>query len=77
MVRIRKLELTDFVARYEYFPENSDKCGIISLNRATGERVMEKSASGYGNNYAAHALRRIEEFQKEGKFAEEDTVIWF
>lgn len=77
MVRIKKLELTDSTARYEYFPEKSDKSGIVSLNRDTGERMFEKLAPGYGNNYAAHALRRIEEFQKNGKFVEKDTVAWY
>ena len=77
MVRIKKLELTGSTARYEYFPEKSDKSGIVSLNRDTGKRVLEKPAPGYGNNYAAHALRRIEEFQKNGKFIENDTVVWY
>ena len=77
VVRIKKLELTDSTARYEYFPEKFGKSGIVSLNRDTGERVLEKAAPGYGNSYAAHALRRIEKFQKNGKFIEEDTVVWY
>jgi len=39
MVSIVKLELTDQIARYRYFPENSKKRGI---NRRTGERDLEK-----------------------------------
>ena len=77
MVRIKKLELTDSTVKYEYYPEKSDKRGIVSLNRDTGERVLEKSVDGSGSNYAAHALCRIEEFQREGRFPEEDVVIWY
>lgn len=77
MVRIEKLELTAAVARYKYFPEKSNKSGIVGLNRHTGERMIEKPADGFGSNYAAHALRRIEEFEREGEFPEEDTVVWY
>ena len=77
MVKIKKITVTDLIAKYEYFPEQSDKSGIVTLNRVTNERVFNKLALGYGNNYAAHALRRIEEFQKQGVFLEEDIVIWY
>lgn len=77
MVSIVKLELTDQIARYRYFPENSKKSGIVALNRRTGERDLEKKIDGYGNNYAAHALRRIEEYQEKGNFLEKDVVVWY
>jgi len=42
MVSIVRLELTDQIARYRYFPENSKKRGIVAFNRRTGERDLEK-----------------------------------
>lgn len=77
VVRIEKLELTDLKVRYKYFPEKSNKSGIVSLDRHTGERALEKLATGFGSNYAAHALRRIEEFQRGGEFPEKDIVVWY
>ena len=77
MVRIEKLELTNQIARYKYFPEKSQKSGIVALNRNTGERIFEKSIAGYGTTYAAHALRRVEEYQKNGEFLESDVVAWY
>ena len=77
MVRIEKLELTDSTARYKYYPENSEGNGIVALNRNTGERILEESLAGYDNTYAAHALRRIEEYQRDGKFLEKDKIAWY
>ena len=77
MVRIEKMELTDQLVRYKYFPEGSEKSGIVALNRSTGERILEKSLEQYGNTYAAHALRRIEEYQSAGEFIERDIIAWY
>ena len=77
MVKIERLELTDKIARYRYFPEDSRKCGIVALDRETGERKLETMLEGYGSNYAAHALRRIEEYQKKGEFLKKDVVAWY
>lgn len=77
MVRIERIELTADVARYKYFPEDSEECGIVTLGRLSGERSIEKTVSGYGANYPAHALRRIEEYQKNGIFPQKDVVAWY
>lgn len=52
MVKIEKMELTDQMVRYRYFPEKSKKSGIVALNRDTGERILEKALEEYGNTYA-------------------------
>ena len=77
MVRIEKLDLTNSTARYKYYPENYDKSGIVALNRNTGERILEEALAGYDSTYAAHALRRIEEYQRNGKFPEKDIIAWY
>lgn len=77
VVKIEKMELTDQMVRYRYFPEKSKKSGIVALNRDTGERILEKALEEYGNTYAAHALRRIEEYQRNGKFPEKDVIVWY
>lgn len=77
MERIELMELKDDYVRYKYFPENSEKFGIVAMNRNTGERKLEKTAEDYGTNYAAHAFRRIDEFQKKGEFLHEDMIAWY
>lgn len=77
MVRIKLLELTEDFARYKFFPEGAEDCGIVALNRISGERIIERQHADYGTQYAAHSLRRIEEYQKTGNYITEDTIIWY
>ena len=77
MVKIELLELTEDFARYKFFPEGSEDYGIVALNRKNGERVFEKQLASYGMMYAAHALKRIEEYRKKGDFLQEDIVAWY
>ncbi len=77
MVKIEFLELTADFLRYRYFPEDSKDCGEVSLNRKTGERNVEKTAERYPLTYAAHALHRMEEYLKNGKFPKTDIVAWY
>ena len=77
MVRIEKMEVTDKVAKYMYFPENSEKSGIVTLNRNTGEWAVEKRLEEYGTSYISHALHRLEEFQKNGNFRKKDVIAWY
>lgn len=77
MVKIELIELTAEQAIYKYYPEKSDKFGIVVLNRKTGDREIKEMVTGYGNNYAAHALRRIEEYQRDEKFLQDDIVAWY
>lgn len=77
MVRIELLELTEETIRYKYFPEQSEEYGIVVLGRKTSDRSLEKAVEGYSSNYAAHALRRIEEYQKEGNYPKKDIIAWY
>ncbi len=77
MVRIVLAELTEELARYRYYPEDSGDYGVVALNRQNGNRIYETQAEGYGQTYAAHALKRIEEYQKIGDFPKEDVVVWY
>lgn len=77
MVRIELIELTDNIVRYKFFPEDSKEYGIVALDRQTERRILEKEVKGYLSNYAAHAFRRIEEYQNKNDFAKEDIVAWY
>ena len=76
VVRIKKFELSDSIASYEYFPDESDESGVVSLKRDTKEHILEWPAPEYSNAYAEHALSRMEEYQDSGKFLEEDVIGW-
>lgn len=77
MVRIELLEMNEDYVRYKFFPEKSEICGIVSLNRKTGEKAIEKTVDGYGSNYAAHAIYRVSEYWEKGEFKEQDLIAWY
>lgn len=79
MVRIKLVILSDEYAEYEYYPEgNMEAPGIVRLNRKDNQRVfVQESAEDYGRLYAAHALRRIEDYAQKSDFKETDMVAWY
>lgn len=77
MVKIELMELTSGIVRYKYFPEDSKEYGIVMLDRKTGERHFEKVTEDYGMKYAAHALKRVEEYRKHDDYLQKDIVAWY
>ena len=62
---------------YKYIPENSDEYGIISLDRMTGEKKIDKLVLGYSMNYPAHAFHRIKEYLVNNNFQKKDIIAWY
>ena len=77
VVKIELLELTDKIVKYKYIPENSDEYGIISLDRMTGEKKIDKLVLGYSMNYPAHAFHRIKEYLVNNNFQKKDIIAWY
>lgn len=64
------------IVKYKYYPENSKEYGTVIFRRTSRERDIENMAAGYGSSYAAHALKRIEEYCQKNYFPEKDIVAW-
>lgn len=79
MVTLKLVELSKDMVIYEYYPEDNKKYpGKIALNLKTKERIfLEDSSEDFGKRYAAHALRRIEEYNLDGEFKKEGLVAWY
>ena len=78
MVRIELLKVSENEAVYKYFPEQeTEKYGIVAVNRKTGERIIRKKNSDYGSEYAFHACREIERYISKGIFKPKGTVAWY
>ena len=75
---IKLISLTEDEAIYEYYPEdNRNAPGIVKLMRKTGERIFVKaSEDDFANMYAAHAVKRLEKYNRANEFQEEDLVAW-
>lgn len=76
MLRLELVEITDAIVKYKYYPENSKEYGTVIFRRTTRERDIENMAAGYCSSYAAHALKRIEEYCQKNYFPEKDIVAW-
>lgn len=69
--------LTDEKATYRYYPQHFEGYGLVSLMRKTGERVHDKPHPDVSSEYASHAWRRLEAYQKNGNFPERGMVAWY
>ena len=78
MEKLELLEVNEDKVVYKYFPETeTEDFGIVSVNRKTGERKIEKLFEKYGKTYAFHACRRLENYIAEGKFPVNGGVAWY
>ena len=77
MERIELELLTDDIVSYRYYPEGGEEYGIVSLNRKTGERILDLPCPNSISMYAAHAWRRLEEYQSRNCFPEKGWTMWY
>lgn len=78
MVRIELLELTEEKATYRYFPENeTSRHGVVSVDRKTFARSIDRLLDGYGSAYAFHACREIDRYIRSNNFKRTGLVAWY
>ena len=78
MEKLELLEVNEEKVIYKYFPETeTEKFGIVSVNRKTGERKIEKLLDEYLTNYANHALNELERYINKGNFPVTGGVAWY
>ena len=78
MELILLFELTDEKVTYKYYPENeSEKYGIVSVDRRTFKRTIDKLCEGYGDEYAFHALGTIQNFVEKNDFKTKKLIAWY
>lgn len=78
MEKLELLEVNESKVVYKYFPETeTENFGVVSVNRKTGERKIEKLFEKYGKTYAIHACNRLEDYIEDGKFPVIGGVAWY
>ena len=77
MERLELLEVNADKVSYKYFPEHENEFGVVSVNRKTGERKIEKLFDDYGKSYAWHACRELERYIANGNFPVNGGVAWY
>ena len=78
MEKLELLEVNEEKVIYKYFPETeTEKFGVVSVNRKNGERKIEKLFEEYSNNYAFHAFNELERYISRGSFPVSGGVAWY
>ena len=78
MERLELLEVNEDKVVYKYYPEQeTEKFGVVSVNRKTGEHKIEKLFDNYGKMYAFHACRELERYITNGSFPVKGGVAWY
>ncbi|MGN0348230.1 MAG: hypothetical protein ACI4DR_01705 [Roseburia sp.] len=75
---MKLVEETSTKVIYNYFPEQEDNCGTVTLDKFNGEIIDAKIAcNDEHKRYMHHAVSRIIEFFKNGTYKMEDVVAWY
>ena len=78
MESLELLEVNEDKVIYKYYPEQeTESFGVVSVNRKTGERKIEKLFENYPNSYAFHACRELERYITKGNFPVKGGVAWY
>lgn len=78
MVRLIKKEEKHNTVIYEYYPENTDNCGVIVFDKKTLEGDIERKAdTDRFSRYAFKAIKKLKEFAKDGKFQDSALMAWY
>lgn len=78
MEKLELLEVNEHKVIYKYYPEQeTENFGVVSVNRKTGERKIEKLFDNYGKTYAFHACRELERYINNGNFPVKGGVAWY
>lgn len=77
MLRLKLIRDDEQEVIYNYYPENKNEFGTISVNKNTGEvKIISEVEKDKFCIYRNHALSKIRECQRKGAFIRESIVAW-
>ena len=77
MLRLKLVKNTNSKVVYNYFPENEDKYGTVTLDKSNGDVINVVIAENDSfNRYMHHAVSKVIKFIENNSFPEEETVAW-
>lgn len=78
MLRLELVDNTQSEVTYNYFPEQKEEYGTVSMKKDTGEfSIIKISVNDEHRRYLSHAVSRIEKYAIENNFQKKDTVSWY
>lgn len=77
MLRLKLVENTSYKVVYNYFPENKEKQGTVSLDKSNSEVLSVNIAENdVHDTYMHHAVSKVIKFIENNIFPEEEIVAW-
>ena len=76
MVRLKNVKIGNKYAEADFYPENSDRAGHITIDLSSGE-VVYNDVPGYDEEYCEQASRRLVRMAKENDTRSECLVMWY
>lgn len=78
MLLLKLVAEKDSEVVYNYFPEQGEESGSVTVNKKTGEIADAQVASNdLHRRYLHHAVTKIVEFSEKGIFEDEVIVAWY
>lgn len=78
MLKLKLMNRYDGKIVFNYYPDENNDFGTISINEGTGEiSVLSKAENDEFGNYKVHAIKRIKEYFKNKNYLLEDIVTWY
>lgn len=78
MLLLKLVQETNSVVVYNYFPEQKDDYGTVTLDKCTGEiSDVKVSRNDLYERYMHHAVSKVVEFFKNGTYKQEEVVAWY
>lgn len=78
MLLLKLIKETDAVVVYNYFPEQKEDFGTVTLDKKTGKITdIQISSNDMHKRYMYHAVSKICQFFESGMYKQEEIVAWY
>lgn len=78
MLRLELINNNVNSATYNYYPEDKESYGTISINKKDGEiEIIKLADDDESRIYLRHAVSTIEKYLRNNEFMETDFVAWY
>lgn len=77
MLKLKLINETANLLRYEYYPEGKESSGYIIVEKGKCIKEFSKSENDEKGIYIRHALKRIREYISNSEYETQDIVAWY
>ncbi len=77
MLRLKMCGESENKIIYEYYPEDGEDCGRLSINKQSGKiELMQQADTDEYGSYKVHAVSTITKYYKQNNYLTNQIVAW-